>query len=341
VPDDRACVCVIIPAFNAEATIARAVASALAQAEACEVIVVDDGSTDRTAQLAQACDDGTGRLRILSRSRSAGPASARNLAIAQGQAPWIGLLDADDYMLPGRLAGLLAEAHDADLVADDLLRASEAELSGPFRPLVGDVSEPRPLTFAAFVRGNISRPDRPRGELGFLKPLIRRAFLEDHGLRYDERLRLGEDFILYARALKAGARFKLTPAAGYVAVERTDSLSVRHGCADLCHLSDACDELLRLPLDRAETAAVRAHRRQVAAKAQLRAVLDAKRTGGWAGLARQLARSPSAAPYVVTRALLDYVKYGRVPALPRPRPMASSRAGRAVGYGPARRFAES
>jgi succinoglycan biosynthesis protein ExoU len=317
VTETRPSVCVIIPALNAAATVGRAVSSALAQPEAAEVVVVDDGSTDRTPEAALACDDGTGRLRILSRPRRAGPASARNLAIAATAAPWIALLDADDYMLPGRLAGLLAQAADADLVADDLLRLKAGDPASTMRALVGGLDQPRALDFTTFVRGNISRPDRPRSELGFLKPLIRRSFLDAHGLRYDERLRLGEDFILYARALTLGARFKLVPPCGYVSVERPDSLSARHEGADLAHLADACGEMLKLPLSRREAAAARAHRAQVAAKAQLRAVLDAKRAHGLPGLARQLLRSPATAPYVVTRALLDYVKYGRLPTLPR------------------------
>jgi hypothetical protein len=83
-----------------------------------------------------------------------------------------------------------------------------------------------------------------RKELGYLKPLIRRSFLDHHGLRYDEGLRLGEDYALYARALAAGARFLLVPTAGYVAVERADSLSARHNRRDLEALRNSDRELM-------------------------------------------------------------------------------------------------
>ncbi|MFG3656131.1 glycosyl transferase family A, partial [Klebsiella pneumoniae] len=52
---------------------------------------------------------------------------------------------------------------------------------------------PRFLNIKGFIDGNISRRGASRGEIGFLKPVMRRAFLDAHGLRYDEKLRLGED----------------------------------------------------------------------------------------------------------------------------------------------------
>ena len=55
-------VCVIIAAKNAEETIGRAVRSALSEPETAEVIVIDDGSDDRTMAEAASADDGTGRL---------------------------------------------------------------------------------------------------------------------------------------------------------------------------------------------------------------------------------------------------------------------------------------
>lgn len=65
-------VCVCIAAYNAAGTIARAVASALDQAEVGEIIVVDDASTDATAETARACDDGSGRLSVLSSIKTQG-----------------------------------------------------------------------------------------------------------------------------------------------------------------------------------------------------------------------------------------------------------------------------
>jgi succinoglycan biosynthesis protein ExoU len=297
---------VIIPAHNAEATIARAVSSALREPEAREVIVVVDGATDRTADAARATDDGTGRLQVIELPVSGGPAAARNRALAASRAAWVCPLDADDYFLPGRLGRLRAETGYCDFVADDLLRVIEGRLHDAPHPMIGErLNLPICLSFEAFVRGNISRASLPRAELGFLKPLIRRSFLDGRQLGYDERLRLGEDFVLYARALALGAKFKILPPCGYIAVERASSISGSHGAAELRALVQASREIEALPLTPDELIALRDHRAHVAAKLALREFLDAKRTRGLVGAAAVLARAPAAAPYVVRTVASD------------------------------------
>ena len=209
------CVAIIIAAYNAEATIARAIHSALAEAEVAEVIVVDDASTDSTVKRAMEAKDGSGRLRVLEQSKNAGPSAARNRAIGESTSPWIGILDADDFLQPGRTRGLLAYAEAADLVADDLWQVSEDNIDGPRRSLLGETLEkPHPVSFSEFVLSNITHTGRLRGELGFIKPLMRRAFLDAHNIRYLEHMRLGEDYELYSRALANGARLLLIPAQG-------------------------------------------------------------------------------------------------------------------------------
>lgn len=263
-------VAVIIPAWRATGTIARAVASALSQTTPCEVIVVDDCSPDETAEVARAADDGRGLLKVLRQDRNQGPAAARNRAIAASSAPWIALLDADDVMEPGRIAGLLAMAGpednpDWDLVADDLLRVIEGALDGPRSRLISEEDfAPYRLDFEGFVLGNIHGSRGARGELGFLKPMMRREFLVRHGITYDETMRLGEDYDLYARALARGARFRVTPPRGYLAVAREGSLSARHRAVDLGGIVAADQALLAdETLSGREEQAVRRHLAQI------------------------------------------------------------------------------
>jgi glycosyltransferase involved in cell wall biosynthesis len=95
-------VSVIIPVRNGADTIARAIDSALAQV--CdgghEVIVADDGSTDRTAEILSAYGD---RIRVVTLEPS-GPSAARNAAVSVARGKYIGFLDADDEWLSGKLA---------------------------------------------------------------------------------------------------------------------------------------------------------------------------------------------------------------------------------------------
>lgn len=254
-------VTVIIAAYNAAATIARAVRSALAEPEVAEIVVIDDASTDDTAARALAVDDKTGRLRILVQAKNFGPSAARNRAILESVSPWIAILDADDFFLPGRMKGLLAFAEENDLVADDLWQVSEGAEDGSRRSLLdGAFAVPCPITLQQFVLSNVTRRGRSRGELGFIKPIIRRSFLQEHGLTYRDDMRLGEDYEIYVRALGSGARLALVPAQGYMSVVRPNSLSGLHSEMDLQRLRDCNIDLMKdLNLSADDKAALRTH----------------------------------------------------------------------------------
>ena len=298
-------VCVIIAAKNASGTIGRAIASALREEKVGEIVVVDDGSSDDTAMAARRCDDGTGRLRILRLAENRGPAFARNHAIANSAAPLVAILDADDFFLEGRFDRLLG-ADDWDFVADNIL-FTDADGGEPEVPRFAP--EPYFLELSAFVEGNIARRGMRRGEIGFLKPVMRRAFLARHELRYKEQLRLGEDYDLYARALAAGARYKVIRACGYCAVVRPDSLSGRHGTDDLKRLWQADLALMRSPfLTREAQEALGRHARHVRARYELRRFLDVKAASGLAAAALDACRRPLSLPQIAAGILSDKVE---------------------------------
>ena len=93
-------VSVIIPAYNAEAFIARTIESVLQQTyKNLEIIVVDDGSTDRTAEIVQELTQTDSRLQLIQQFNS-GVAAARNLAIKKSQGEFIAPIDADDIWYP-------------------------------------------------------------------------------------------------------------------------------------------------------------------------------------------------------------------------------------------------
>ncbi len=222
-------VTVVIAAWRAADTIGRAVASALAQVEACEVIVVDDASNDERATVlaARSADDGSGRLNVIELEENRGPAHARNIGINATTSPWICVLDSDDFMRPNRLRKLLSFAQDGhEMVADDIFTAKEDEDPGNAKPMgFADPEVSREVNLSEFVDSNINRPGRKRQELGYIKPLMRRSFLDLHKIRYQEDMRLGEDYDLYARILARGGKLRVTPATGYVSIWRAGSLS--------------------------------------------------------------------------------------------------------------------
>ncbi len=96
-------VSVIIPAYNAETYIEEALASVLSQTYAhVEVLVVDDGSLDRTAEIVESVAEQDRRVRLL-RSSNQGVAAARNLGIEHSVGEYIAPLDADDLWYPSKL----------------------------------------------------------------------------------------------------------------------------------------------------------------------------------------------------------------------------------------------
>ncbi len=295
-------ICVIIAAKNAADTIGLAVASALRETVVSEVVVVDDGSSDGTDQAALAADDGSGRLKIITFEQNQGPSAARNAAIAQSNAPLIAILDADDFFFPGRFSPMLLES-GWDFIADNIaFVADPAALSAPAR----FQSRARALSLVQFVEGNISKRGKPRGETGFLKPVMRRSFIEAHKLRYDEQLRLGEDYDFYVRALALGARYKVIEHCGYGAVVRGDSLSSRHRTEDLRRLYEADNAVLAamsLPSD--ARSVITHHRDHIKARYELREFLDVKRQSGKGGAIRHILSRPDALVPVVTGIFLD------------------------------------
>ena len=96
-------VSVVIPTFNREALLRRAIESVLCQTHrAVEVLVVDDGSTDGTAVMMAATYAADARVRYLPQ-QNAGVAVARNRGLAAATGDYLALLDSDDYWYPWKL----------------------------------------------------------------------------------------------------------------------------------------------------------------------------------------------------------------------------------------------
>ena len=98
---NRLKISVIIPAYNAERYIATAIKSCLSQTYAPhEIIVVDDGSTDGTAEVAESFPS---PVRVIRLSENMGASVARNRGVQASTGDWLAFLDADDWFLPEKL----------------------------------------------------------------------------------------------------------------------------------------------------------------------------------------------------------------------------------------------
>jgi succinoglycan biosynthesis protein ExoU len=287
-----ASVAVIIAAYNVAQTIEDAVSSALQQPETAEVVVVDDASMDETADVVERLAAEQPRLKLIRQDGNRGPAHARNVAIAATTSPFISILDGDDILLPGRFAAIFAET-DWDFCADNIVFFTRFEqINGICRAFVDGPAQAMQLDFATFVAGNTPEDGKPRGELGFLKPVMRRDFLERHEIRYCEDCRLGEDFLFYSEALANGAHYRVISNCGYAALVREHSLSGRHSVEDLAQLHRHEMRLFdALELSRAQKGLLRKHARSTLRRLHHRQVLASRNERGLAaGIAQGLSR---------------------------------------------------
>ena len=122
-------IAVIIPAYNRAAMISRAIDSVLAQDfHDFELIVVDDGSTDSTVEVARGFDDP--RMRVVALGRNRGSNAARNAGIKNASAPLIAFLDSDDTYLPHKLSTVIAEFGrnpELDVLVDSFVKLTSPQ----------------------------------------------------------------------------------------------------------------------------------------------------------------------------------------------------------------------
>ncbi len=225
--------------YNVAAFLRDAIESVLRQTlRSLEVIIVDDGSRDDTLAVAYTLAEADPRVRVFSTPRNLGPGGARNVALERARGDWFAILDADDEMLPDRLAYLVnvGEAEHADIVADDLIVFDNAGVAAPVPFLAGAAAtlEAGWIGLADYLERTVIYGKTP--DLGFLKPMIRTDSLRTAGIRYDETLRIAEDDDLIVRMLSAGLRYRLVGFAGYRYRRHGSSTSHRLSAADAANM---------------------------------------------------------------------------------------------------------
>lgn len=202
---------VLVAAHNAESTIGRALASIVADAE--RVLLVDDGSTDSTVDVARRAAGS--RLQIVRRPHPGPLGATRHVGLSHVTTRWAAWLDADDEFLPGRLRRVrealersgAGVAVDATVVVDDVTGLSR-------RVPLPDTSSGWTPPARLFERN----PLPAIGLVGF-------SVADWQRLEYDPALHGAEDVDIVLRAVAEGVRFEWLHIAGTRVHVRPDSLS--------------------------------------------------------------------------------------------------------------------
>ena len=143
---------VIIPLYNKEPIIERSLQSVLGQDyDDFEVVVVNDGSTDRSADIVRSINDP--RIRLIEQENG-GPSKARNTGVKNAKGEWIVFLDADDEMLPNALETFknIINAHmDIDIVDCNTMFYSTNGNTLGYHPFEGYVKNPFKMFFYSII----------------------------------------------------------------------------------------------------------------------------------------------------------------------------------------------
>ncbi len=179
---------VIIPVYNAEKTLERCVSSLLSENYPdCEIILVNDGSTDHSAELCADYANADSRVRFFSKENG-GVSTARNAGLDLAVGEYVLFVDSDDYVLPGFFDKLDREREktDADLVMFSYcVDKGEKKETCSFSPAVRcGREELMPRVVGAICRKTINMPWAKQ---------YRRSIIEEHQLRFPVGASVAED----------------------------------------------------------------------------------------------------------------------------------------------------
>nr|WP_260006254.1 glycosyltransferase [Sulfitobacter pontiacus] len=186
----------VIPCFNCEDTLDRAVQSILAQtSEVDEIVLVDDRSTDATWLAITSLAERHGRIIPVRLDQNSGPSVARNAGWEIATSDWIAFLDADDTWHPQKIdlvrkaAALVPSAglfgHLVDVRNPKTLIMEETFSSGDLQSTLAEIS---PLKFKLFNQ--------------FSTPTV--VLRRDTPFRFDETMRFAEDYLLWSTLVLSG-----------------------------------------------------------------------------------------------------------------------------------------
>lgn len=187
---------IIIPIYNGEKYIIRAVESILNQdTSGIEVVIVDDGSTDHSysicEQLAKRCD----QIKLI-HSENRGVSHARNLGISKAEGEWISFLDADDYLLGSALSVMSKfSAACEDVIVFSYKRNSEAIVESTEKKIITKVEAINVLLDFAKYRELLLTDMREKHSVftSCWAKMYRKAVIDANRIMFQESLTLSED----------------------------------------------------------------------------------------------------------------------------------------------------
>ncbi|MCD7745951.1 MAG: glycosyltransferase [Lachnospiraceae bacterium] len=213
-------VSIIVPIYNAEDYIGRCVDSILKQEyQNLEILLIDDGSSDGTAQLLDEYEKKDARIRVI-HQENAGVSASRNRGLELAQGTYVQFADSDDWLTPDSTKLLVRPAveKNCDLVIGDFYRVNGKRLSQK-----GDIDADHVMDRREFASYMIENPaDYYYGVLW--NKLFRRSIIEEHQIRMDEEIDWCEDFLFNLEYIRYAEVIFAIQVPVYYYKKRKDSL---------------------------------------------------------------------------------------------------------------------
>ncbi|MBQ3788444.1 MAG: glycosyltransferase [Bacteroidales bacterium] len=208
---------IIIPAYNAEAYLPQCLDSILAQEhQDCEVIVVDDGSTDGTAALLERYPD----VKVV-HQKNRGMSTARNRGLDEARGEYILFVDSDDLLTDGALETLVAELSGEDIIAFNAKKLHDATGELTYHPTIREPETTDGWTY--FCRHRLEATD-----IHFVciwQRAYRRQFLIDNNLRFADGILRAEDDLFTTQAMLAAKTLRTITPCLYIYRIRANSIT--------------------------------------------------------------------------------------------------------------------
>ncbi len=183
-------VSILMAAYNAEKTIAAAVSSVLAQSWGdYALIVVDDGSSDRTAAILEELRHSDDRIRLYRNPVNSGVSATRYRALQEARGEWVAILDSDDMWKPDKLE---KQMELQKRTGGDVFFTASGFMTAEGRPIDWILPAPETVDYKTLLRQNV---------MSNSSVLVRRELYADNYAHGDE---MHEDFATWLRILQPG-----------------------------------------------------------------------------------------------------------------------------------------
>lgn len=191
---------VIIPVYNAEQYLAETLASLMKQTYTnFEAIIINDGSSDNSENIISECVKCDNRFTVISQKNS-GVSVARNIGIDNSNGVWIYFLDSDDIMESTMLEDMVEVSMGVDMVVSSIMVEDISEKCAQAKKF-----ETSTLVNRNDIGDFLCRMDMHEKDmlLNYVwNRLMKKSVILKHNIRFNEKVRLGEDFLFICRYLE-------------------------------------------------------------------------------------------------------------------------------------------